>query len=109
MSIACLILSTLAAVPTGTISGVVLDVATRSPLAGASVIVTDTDLGAACDPDGRFIITGVPTGVWSVEASMIGYRSQARNPVVVRSGRPYTAWPSGRWPGSSSSSDRAAS
>lgn len=74
------------AAPLGNVSGVVLDVATRAPLAGATVVIPGTELGTACDPDGRFLVAGVPSGTWSVEASMIGYRDQVRNPVVVNPG-----------------------
>ena len=73
--------------PTGSIAGVVYDVATRSPLAGASVVVQKTELGAAADPDGRFLVTGVPAGTYSVEASMIGYEPQVKTIVVVNPSR----------------------
>ncbi len=75
-----------AAGPVGAISGRVIDAVTRSPLAGASVVVAGTELGAACDPDGWFTIRGVPVGTYGVEASMMGYKPQARSPVVVNPG-----------------------
>lgn len=72
---------------TGTVSGYVQDAATRSPLAGASVIVTGTELGAAADASGRFVISGIPVGTHAVEASMIGYGAQARTNVSVSPSR----------------------
>jgi hypothetical protein len=88
MSRICLVLlpALLTAAPLGNVTGVVLDLGTRTPLAGASVTIANTELGAACGPDGRFLITDVPVGTWAVEASMIGYREQVRNPVVVNPG-----------------------
>ena len=75
------------AAPTGSIAGIVYDAATRSPLAGASVVVMNTELGGAADPDGRFFVTDVPAGTYSVEASMIGYETQAKTIVVVNPAR----------------------
>ena len=46
-----------------------------SPLAGANVVVDDTENGAATDEDGKFVIEGVEAGA-SVTASMIGYEDQ---------------------------------
>ena len=74
-------------IPTGNIAGLVLDAATHSPMAGANVIVVNTERGAATDIDGHFIINDVPTGTYSVEASMIGYQAQAKTSVVVEPGR----------------------
>ena len=54
------------------VSGVVSDAETGRPLAGANVIVNDTDLGVAADSDGNFTIEGVEAGA-SITASMIGY------------------------------------
>ncbi len=76
-----------AAGPTGTIAGVVLDGSTRSPLAGASIALQNTELGTAADPDGRFLVANVPAGTYSVEASMIGYQPQVRTIVVVNPSR----------------------
>ncbi|MEO0078609.1 MAG: TonB-dependent receptor, partial [candidate division WOR-3 bacterium] len=73
--------------PVGSIGGIVVDASTRSPLAGASVIVLNTELGAATDPEGRFLVTGVPAGTYSVEASMIGYQTQVKTIVVVNPAR----------------------
>lgn len=74
------------AAPTGKITGRVYDASTRSPLPGATVIVLDTELGAAED-NGVFIIRDVPAGTYSVEASMIGYRTQVKTSVAVEPGR----------------------
>lgn len=63
---------------TGSISGKVLDRATGEPLLGANVIVEGTNLGAATDPDGQFIIRRVPVGEHNVRISYIGY-----NPITV--------------------------
>ncbi len=54
-----------------TLSGTIKDDSGR-PLAGANIVVDDSDLGAASDEDGNFTIEEVPVGS-NVTASMIGY------------------------------------
>jgi len=58
---------------TGKIVGRVVDKETGQPLFGVNIIVEDTYLGAATDPDGNYIILRIPPGVYTVRASMIGY------------------------------------
>jgi TonB-linked SusC/RagA family outer membrane protein len=59
--------------PTGTITGQVIDSATRQPLAGVNVVVEGTRLGAVTRDDGTFTIVGVPAGSHTVRARRIGY------------------------------------
>jgi hypothetical protein len=68
---------------TGRITGSIYDASTRFPLVGANIVVFNTELGAAADQNGRFIVHNLPAGTYSVEASMIGYRSQVMTRVVV--------------------------
>lgn len=57
----------------GKIIGMIIDKETGEPLPGVNVVLTDTYLGATTDVDGYFIILNVPVGVYSVEASYVGY------------------------------------
>ena len=66
--------------PTGTITGQVIDSATRQPLAGVNVVVEGTRLGTITRDDGTFTINGVPAGTHTVRARRIGYGSV---PMVV--------------------------
>jgi TonB-linked SusC/RagA family outer membrane protein len=66
--------------PTGTITGQVVDSATRQPLAGVNVVVDGTRLGAVTRDDGTFTIVGVPAGTHTVRTRRIGYGSV---PVIV--------------------------
>ena len=61
--------------PTGTITGQVVDSASRQPLADVNVIVEGTGLGTRTRDDGRFTIGGVPTGTHTIRAQRIGYAS----------------------------------
>ena len=66
--------------PTGTITGMVVDSATRQPIAGVNVVVEGTRLGTISGDDGTFTIGGVPAGTHTVRARRIGYGSV---PVIV--------------------------
>lgn len=57
----------------GKISGKVTDVITHEPLIGANIILIGTSLGTATDMEGRYTITGIPEGKYSVKVSYIGY------------------------------------
>ncbi|PIW99754.1 MAG: hypothetical protein COZ80_03760 [Ignavibacteria bacterium CG_4_8_14_3_um_filter_37_9] len=59
---------------TGKISGKVTDVETGEPLIGASVMVQGTNLGAATNLNGEYIILNVSPGKYAVVAKYVGYR-----------------------------------
>lgn len=61
--------------PTGTITGQVVDSATRAPLPDVTVVVEGTRRGAVTGPNGSFIIVGVPAGSQTVRARRIGFSS----------------------------------
>jgi len=70
---------------TGIITGHVTEAASGEPLIGANVMIQDTDLGAATDLDGYFIIRNIPAGKYVVVATFIGYKQKRLNNVVVTS------------------------
>src|SRR5688500_16080043 len=70
---------------TGTITGQVVDSASRQPLADVSVVVEGTPRGAVTRVDGSFTISGVPAGTHLVRARRIGFATQGQN-VTVSSG-----------------------
>ncbi len=74
---------TIAQAQTGTIRGVVEDAETGEPLPGVNVIVQGTDLGAASNEDGEYVIIQVPSGTYDVQASFIGYATQTVTDVRV--------------------------
>jgi protocatechuate 3,4-dioxygenase beta subunit len=83
---------------TSSISGRVLDAATRHPLPHATVTVVPAEISkegeegtiatdAATDSRGVFVLRNVPEGRWTVEASLAGY-APARLEVRIAGGRP---------------------
>ena len=74
---------------TQTIRGKVIDRDSKYVLAGANVIVQNTNpiLGASTDLDGNFFINNVPLGRHSIEVIYIGYESSVVSNVLVGSGK----------------------
>ncbi len=68
---------------TGKLVGVVYDKSSGEALPGVNIIIDNSTLGAATDLDGSFLILGVPPGVYTVRAMMIGYTEMAQNGVTV--------------------------
>ncbi|MDH3268536.1 MAG: TonB-dependent receptor, partial [Ignavibacteria bacterium] len=75
-------LSTLAGT-TGKISGIVRDAETNEPLPGCNIVIEGTELGAASNLDGQFIILNIPPGIYTVRASMVGYKNYVINNVRI--------------------------
>lgn len=83
-----LLLLTLQAQAQSTIEGTVED-DDGTTIPGASVLISELDLGAATDMDGDYAITDVPAGTYEIEASYIGLRTETRE-VTVSDGETLT-------------------
>jgi outer membrane receptor protein involved in Fe transport len=60
---------------TGKLSGKITDAQTGDVLIGANVLIDGTNLGAASDVNGRFVILNIPPGTYSVRFSYLGYET----------------------------------
>ncbi|UCF70237.1 MAG: TonB-dependent receptor [candidate division WOR-3 bacterium] len=67
----------------GRITGRIVDRETGNPLAGADVMVTGTECGAATDENGAYAVLYVPVGTYAISASYIGYTPYEYISVVV--------------------------
>jgi TonB-dependent receptor len=67
------------AVGQGIIRGSVVDSATAEPLVGASVMLEGTAIGAPTDIEGRFRLSGVAPGAYSLKVSYLGYHPTSRS------------------------------
>ncbi|MEX2117943.1 MAG: TonB-dependent receptor [Bacteroidota bacterium] len=63
----------LAAGTTGKVKGRVTDNSNGEPLIGVNIILEGTNLGAATDLDGYYVILNVPPGKYNLIASSVGY------------------------------------
>lgn len=68
---------------TGKIRGVVRDAETGDPLPGVNVVLAGTNLGAATDMDGYYLILNIPPGFYDVQCSMLGYTPMTEKHVQV--------------------------
>ena len=84
--ILALIVSTVTAVETGRITGIVVTAETGKPLPYANVVVVGTKMGGMTLTDGTFTIVGVPAGTYTVKVMMMGYKPVDKHNVVVEPG-----------------------
>ena len=70
---------------TGIIRGQLLDADTRTPLAGANVLIINSHLGAATDMEGRFEIENLPVGSYALRFTYMGYAPLIKTDIIVKS------------------------
>lgn len=68
-------LSLLQAQPVHQIKGTVIDKNSRQPLEFINVMITGLNKGGVTDAEGHFLIEQVPSGIYRLQASAIGYKS----------------------------------
>ena len=71
----------------GKIAGRIVDIRSLQPLAGANISVQNTQLGAATDTDGFFVINNLEPVAYNLEITYLGYTTLKKNNVVVNPGR----------------------
>ncbi|HYE95017.1 MAG TPA: TonB-dependent receptor [Rubricoccaceae bacterium] len=87
------ILGLLAAGPAlaqGRIAGQVTDAETGETLPGVNVVVLGTSRGAATDIDGRYLITDLRAGEYTVQVTSVGYETRQYTAIRVRNGETTT-------------------
>lgn len=57
------------------IEGTVIDKTTREPLEFVNVLVVGLGIGSSTDSEGHFVVEQVPPGIYSLQASMLGYKT----------------------------------
>ncbi|MCI0692410.1 TonB-dependent receptor [candidate division KSB1 bacterium] len=74
----------------GDIKGRVIDGENGEALPGVNVIIQGTYYGAASDLDGNFTIANINPGVYTIQASIIGYKQVQNTGVKVTAGQTTT-------------------
>ena len=70
------------------IDGKVMDAESREGLAGANLVLLDTNKGASTDVDGKFSISNLEPGLYRLEVSYVGYISEIITDIQVLSRKP---------------------
>lgn len=83
-------LNSFLAAQTGTIKGKIFDAKTDEPLIGASVVIEGTNIGAAADLDGNFVISNAPAGKHKLVASYVSYSPMTKSDIVVKANQTLT-------------------
>jgi TonB-linked SusC/RagA family outer membrane protein len=71
---------------TGTIVGMVTNGETGQPMPGVQVFLEETTVGRITQENGRFLLTNIPAGRYTVIAQMIGFGTGRSERVVVAAG-----------------------
>ncbi|MFQ5706508.1 MAG: carboxypeptidase-like regulatory domain-containing protein [bacterium] len=67
----------------GKIVGTIVDGQTGEPLPGANVLIVGTNMGAATDLEGHYVILRVPPGTYDLRSQFIGYAAVVTQNVQV--------------------------
>lgn len=73
---------------TGVIQGRISDAKNNEPIPFANVVIVGTTTGASSDLDGNFKIESLTPGLYNVEVSYLGYKSQIEYEVQVFNNKP---------------------
>lgn len=66
-----------------------IDKSTRQPLEFVNVLVVGLGIGASTDANGNFLITQVPPGIYRLQASFLGYKTELTPEYRVNHVTPY--------------------
>jgi len=69
----------------GNIQGRILESKLLSPLSGANVLINGTSIGVVTDEYGFFIIENIETKTYNLTVSFLGYKSQTKYNIIVKS------------------------
>ncbi len=58
-----------------TLSGIITDAATKEPVAFANVFFANTRIGVSSDAEGKFSLTGFPSGKYDLTVTFVGYNT----------------------------------
>ena len=78
--------STLFAQNAGILSGIIVDKSLQKPIAGASIQLTGSKLGAISDSSGKFRISAIKPGAYTINFSTLGFNNLIKYNVAITSG-----------------------
>ena len=75
---------------TGRITGTITSVESNLPMQGVRVTLLGTQQTVTTNPQGRYVLTGIATGLWRIRTSAIGYSPVVIDSIPVTSGQTAT-------------------
>jgi hypothetical protein len=72
---------------TGELVGTVIQTSNRQPIPSANIVLVRTTMGTASGIDGRFSLSGIPVGTYTVRISCVGFRTLNVTDVTIGTGR----------------------
>ncbi len=76
--------------PTGSIAGHVVSKSTQKPIAGVTIKIIGTNLGAFSKVDGSYRIENVPVGIYQIQYSSVAYETYVNSNTAIVSGKTFT-------------------
>jgi hypothetical protein len=71
---------------TGSLEGRVVNAETQEPLAGATVRVADTSIGAYTDSSGHYLLDSIPVGLVQIKVSYVGFADKQVYEIRIETG-----------------------
>ena len=71
---------------TGTLTGTIIAASTGQPVNGVQVTVEGTNYGSLTNTAGRYVVVGVPTGTYTIQALSVGYRTETTETSITSGG-----------------------
>lgn len=76
-------LSSLTFAQNGSVRGTVVDAKNGTTLIGVNIVIKSVKKSTITDGDGKFVISGLPIGVYEIDFSFIGYNSKTVSEVII--------------------------
>src|ERR1035437_198430 len=80
----CLFFPFAALAQSGVISGVVTSADSKKPLPRASVFLSNSDVGSATNEQGRYMLSGIRPGQYTLVVSILGFEQYTKTILVGR-------------------------
>ncbi len=88
ISLCFLLLSMQAMSQSGIIKGKASIAINNDPVLFANVVLLNTDMGTTTDIDGNYIFEGVPPGLYDIQISYLGFKTETKYEIQVLNNRP---------------------
>lgn len=82
--ILCLLLPLITVAQNGIITGTIKNAATKNPLPRASVFLSNSSVGAATGDDGKYTLSGIRPGQYTMVVTILGYENYEKTVLVGR-------------------------